>query len=269
MDPITMTAISKALPTIAKGLGSSGATSKGLDLAKSNAGAIAQTGLGAMQMFYGARAMRNAKKMIPSRIDTEEQKYKAELDAIRKGNYTGAGIAEALRQLRVSQINNQQAIMSGAGGYGGAALAGVAYSNASLANEMGKLQLAQQEARQKDEALYGAQLNRAADRRSDLDMMEYKNAMQRARQINSDAFKNITAGINSFTGKAIPNVTMPPQTPTPRTPLPPLNIPKSTFPPLFSDTQNESDNLNFGSFDDPNALSFNTYKPLRGFQTLR
>jgi|GEM_PF-3958578 hypothetical protein len=162
-----------------------------------------QAGLGAYQLLYANKLKRQANALFPTSVDPQEQQYNQELNSIRKGSYSGASYANAIRSLRTQQMNSGRDIVAKAGGYGGGAIAGLALNAGEADDAYGKIASTLSHDLMGYQQMYGASTNSMVKRRADLDMMKYGQAEADYREDKAAGYSNF---FGATAGKGIQDV---------------------------------------------------------------
>lgn len=147
--------------------------------------------IGGAQFLSGVAQQRKAKSMLPPPNDLMEGNFLGELDRMRKSFETGSAYGNQLRQLRNIQQTQNTGIISAAGGNTGAAITGLARTASNIGDAYGNIAEAGEKRMDNYTAMYGDLMSRMAQRRADLDMMQYGQQMEKSAE-------NRKAGLNTM-----------------------------------------------------------------------
>ena len=177
----------------------------GSDVYKSGAtgmtGAMEDVGAGAVQMvaglvqgITGIEQKRKAQTLFPSLIDPLEAKAYSEYKTLERSTQTGLAFANDLGKTLSAQKAVNRGIASRSGGAVGLAVAGMSKTSTMFAKTMNDLIDKTQEQRRFYSSMANAKGERISDRKLDLEMLKYNQAMAEATQNEQEGKSNVMGG---------------------------------------------------------------------------
>lgn len=155
---------------------------------------------GAGDAVAGAAKINKAKKAAPLYVDPQEQEFNSVLENMRKGINTGAGYAEAIRQLNKTQQINNNSILGASAGNGGAAIYGINQQTDAIGDQYGKIFANNQQHLDMINQQYAQSVKDMAVHKRDMDQQNYDQLMADGKGAVAQGLADTATGLVNATG---------------------------------------------------------------------
>lgn len=182
------------------GGGMGGGMGGGGGMSSSNIAGIVQGATGIGQMIAGSVKMGKAKRLMPQEVDPAQVSIIDNLKRIRLGYGTGSEAASYNKQINTGLSSANNAAVSNAGGNGGALMAVLGNAQTGAQNAYGQVAASLEKNRMGALTLENQAINDVAQRKLDIKMAKYLQAMGDATSLTKAGAQNFGASFNTFSG---------------------------------------------------------------------
>lgn len=218
IPPQTVAMIAKnLLPLIKGGGGGKGGSGQGSSLLG--------TATGLVQSIAGMVKKNKAKDMFPMDEDPEMRAYLNDIARKKRSFKTGSAFSESLKELKNEEALTNRGILSASGGSSGAAISGLGRTQKNTGDMFGKIAEAGMQEEFSLDQLYGNVLSNMSQKKLELSLLKYNQAMTEASDLAKHGKGNAMAGFNFLNGGGMKSPSTGTSVPTVANNFPGINKP--------------------------------------------